>query len=772
MSNSRVSPPQPNPFDSSAIASLISMTLVAAASMLLSLIAEPTASELHVDAVQAAQAIEPGLSCNGSEQVRFDPKLIEAARPHFGRVVGTLNSLRDLLQSNRQHDCRPAQAIPSVHRAENDDEAITRLTTEGIGSLDRILAIYYSDSNLPRPMLQSLQTLRSAFVRIAYMKGDIDTARIFVCFVEAAVLLLALSYMMATLWIIWPNLHNKWTWVNFAAVAATAVTMYTSFGMLRRDSVNAAYFVTFLMFISVVYAKSLASALPKEQNCGLTSFVRLLLWGASSYFVVLLAVAIAYFYGELSVGALYWRPARLNVATAFWTVALSVFAIHFLRKHERTGRRVAAGMLCLVLGPGACAAAVAYYYWNLKHNATYPGNLLYHSKLDVVQSRAALVEIALSRLMISLPLLAVILRRFLARIRDQKSIRDFLGATADPTAMVALEILPRFWVRLRPDGVLFPNPDVCLDGSRSDATEAFATRVTTSDAPRPDITAGRMELVAGLLRSTRPMNVVMALVLATVAYIATAESIGLQSYAFLLVSVGFAVSGSFIVNDVADRAIDRINKPTRPVAAGAVSSRTAIVVGMLLLCAAPLFARFVSESVAILCFAVCIASIVYSFYLKSRYGLGANVLSAILTAMLCFVGFEIANPSWPMIGISIAVFFAALAREIAKDVEDLPGDRLFRKSTLAMSTSPATATNAAIGVAGGQIAASYIPYALGYASPVYFAGVTIANIILLHALSRAYRDKAAGLVQRGVKVSMVMYLVTYVAVLATMVVQK
>lgn len=771
MSDSSTSLPQPNPLDLSAIASLISMAFVAVVNVLLLIIPEPTASELHVDAVQAAQAIDRGLSCNKVEP-KFDPQLIEAARPHFKRVVGALNGLGELLQSNKRHECRPAEIIPPVHRAENDDEAISRLTTDGIESLDRILAIYHRDKNLPRPMMQSLQNLRSAFVRIAYMKGDISAARRVVCSAEALVLLLALGYMIATFSIVWPNLRNKWTWVNLAAIAATAITFAGSLAMLRRDSVNAAYFVTFLMFISVVYARFLTSALREERDCGLTSFVRLLLWGASSYFVALLPVAIAYFYGELSVGALQWRMARLNVATAFWTVALSVFAVHLLQSSERTGRRVLAGVLCLLLGPGACGVAVLYYYWNLAHGASYPGNLLYHPALDIVQSRAALVEIAVSRLMISLPLFAIILRRLRARIRDQKPIKEFLEAKGDRNATVALEILPRFRVRLRRDGVLFPNPDSCLEKNASDGVTTVAILGTPSEGPRAGVIAKRMRLVTGLFKSTRPVNVVMALVLATVAYVATAETIALQSYAILLVSVAFAVSGSFIVNDVADQAIDRINKPARPVAAGSVSPRTAVVVGILLLSAAPLVARLVSASLAILCLSVCIASIVYSFYLKSRHGIGANVLSAILTATLCFVGFDIANPSWPMIGISIAVFFAALAREIAKDVEDLPGDRLFRKSTLAISTSPAIATKVAIGVACIQIVASYLPYAAGYAGVAYFAGITIANVILLRALSRAYCENAARLVQRGVKLSMALYLLTYLAVLSTMAVQK
>jgi 4-hydroxybenzoate polyprenyltransferase len=348
-------------------------------------------------------------------------------------------------------------------------------------------------------------------------------------------------------------------------------------------------------------------------------------------------------------------------------------------------------------------------------------------------------------------------------------ISEFLAGNGSPRASVSLELLPQFRVNLSRDGVLFPNPGACLpEIDRDESQVVVPVNTPPAHATERDVPPSRMAIAIDLLKSSRPANVLMALTLASVSYAANSKAVSFASYAMLLLSVAFAVSGSFIVNDVADRSIDRINNPKRPVAAGTVTPRLALVVGAALLSVAPLFARLVSPSLAILCLVVCVASAFYSFYLKSRNGISANVLSALLTATLCFVGFDIANPSWPMVGISIAVFFAALAREIAKDVEDLPGDRLFRKSTLAITTGTSTATKTAIVVAGVQILASYIPYALGGAGSVYFVGITIANIILLRALSRAFKENAAGVVQKAVKLSMALYLITYVALLSPM----
>ena len=771
MTHSNTPPGRFNPLDG-ALTPILGLVLSAIFACLTLFLPSHTASNLHLEAVRAAQDTEPSLSCTERQSPLFKPKLAENVRPEFRNVVGIVNRLGTLVRSgDRQNvaQCRPADLPTPPYQAESVEQEITRLTSDAINRIDKILASYHGNTDAPQSTLRNLQKLRSSVVRVAYAEGQVNGIRLAVWLTEAVTLLLSFVYMFVTFMSMRSALPEGREWFHWASLGITAVAVGASLYILAtRDFVIAAYFLMVLMLISVAYARSLTPILRDRRYCGLLSFVRLLKWGALAYFIVLMAVAIPYFYGELSVGSYAFRLARLNVANAFWTISLSVFAFHLLLPTDSRSRgRSVVGYICLALGPSAFLLALGYYYWFRSTDAGYPGNILYGIIPDTVRIRAAVIEIAVPRLMISLPLIVVILRRLIVRIQDGPRISEFIADHNNPSASVPLELLPRFRVHLSRHGVLFPNVGACLPETGEGGPGASINESPTRATELRTTTSLRV-LATSLLKSSRPVNVLMALTLASISYASTSNEFSVAAYTMLLLSVAFAVSGSFIVNDVADRAIDRINNPNRPVAAGTVTPRQALVAGVLLLSVAPLFAMRFSLSLAILCLIVCLASLFYSFYLKSRNGVIANVLSAALTVTLCFVGFDIANPSWTVVGIAIAVFFAALAREIAKDVEDLPGDRLFRKSTLAIVAGQSTATRTAVVVAGAQIIASYIPYVAGGATSVYLAGITIANLILLRALRSAYTMNAAHAVQRAVKLSMALYLVTYLTFLPPM----
>jgi len=134
-----------------------------------------------------------------------------------------------------------------------------------------------------------------------------------------------------------------------------------------------------------------------------------------------------------------------------------------------------------------------------------------------------------------------------------------------------------------------------------------------------------------------------------------------------------------IVNDLVDTEIDRINKPGRIMARGALSRRFALVAAVILNMVAVAVALTVGwEVTAVGLLAIGLLT-AYNLRLKQIPLLG-NVVIALLGAMTFLTGGLAVDPagSFRLPGPLIPAVFAFLfhlVREIIKDVEDIEGDR-------------------------------------------------------------------------------------------------
>lgn len=172
----------------------------------------------------------------------------------------------------------------------------------------------------------------------------------------------------------------------------------------------------------------------------------------------------------------------------------------------------------------------------------------------------------------------------------------------------------------------------------------------------------------------------------------------------VLVCVLTAASG-YIINDICDRAIDKINKPDRLIVGELISVRKAENFYIILNLAAIILGVYVSYSINLrslsLLFPI-VAGILY-FYSTTYKSimLFGNILVAILSALIPFTvilfdlpllyqkykpfmeatHFNFNLEIYVFISYSVFAFIISLFRELIKDIEDFEGDKAFGKNT-------------------------------------------------------------------------------------------
>ena len=172
---------------------------------------------------------------------------------------------------------------------------------------------------------------------------------------------------------------------------------------------------------------------------------------------------------------------------------------------------------------------------------------------------------------------------------------------------------------------------------------------------------------------SRPINVLIALLTILIAAFVTGE-FRLQTTLYLAcLTAVFMTSGANIVNDIFDIAIDRINKPRRPLPSGLVSIRQAWAYFYAAYALALLAALFSGWPMFLIASLIALLLYLYSTSLK-RTILWGNLTVSFSTAMAFIYG-AMAVGAWKA-GIIPAVFSLLFhfGREIVKDMQDVEGD--------------------------------------------------------------------------------------------------
>lgn len=240
---------------------------------------------------------------------------------------------------------------------------------------------------------------------------------------------------------------------------------------------------------------------------------------------------------------------------------------------------------------------------------------------------------------------------------------------------------------------------------------------------------------AGFFTITRPANAVAAGFAAIVAYL-IATGLLIPSVLYLFIVVTFATAGGNVINDYFDAEIDAINRPDRPIPAGAVRRSTALSFSITLFLACILVSLFTNPLCIVIAVFNCLLLVGYAARLKSTPFFGNMAVSYLASSMFLFGG-ALAGITGlvHVIPVAVITFFAMLARELLKDAEDIEGDREHGASTLPIRIGVRRTAQYALIFAVLAVIASFIPYL--WWGIVYVAGIVIVDGIILFAAIRA-----------------------------------
>lgn len=244
----------------------------------------------------------------------------------------------------------------------------------------------------------------------------------------------------------------------------------------------------------------------------------------------------------------------------------------------------------------------------------------------------------------------------------------------------------------------------------------------------------------GYVRLVRPLNVAMMLVGVGLGGVLVAGWAALESVPLLMAALSAAAIGAAgnSYNDVADVAIDQINRPNRPLPSGLISSRGGVGLWLVLTVLGVGLGFVLSVQHGLLALASAALLVAYSRWLK-RQPLAGNVAVAVLIALaLVYGGLAVGSAGAVLVGALFA-FLTTLAREIAKDVEDEPGDAAAGARTLPLVWGRGRATTLAQVVVAVTLVLLPVPYFAFDAQPLYLltvlgaAAALTATLVRLHA---------------------------------------
>jgi geranylgeranylglycerol-phosphate geranylgeranyltransferase len=232
-----------------------------------------------------------------------------------------------------------------------------------------------------------------------------------------------------------------------------------------------------------------------------------------------------------------------------------------------------------------------------------------------------------------------------------------------------------------------------------------------------------------------------------------------QEFVFIFMAVFLITGAGNAVNDYYDREIDAVNRPERPLPSGRISPRSALIYSLLLFVVGCVMAVIVNQ----ICLAVAaFNSVLLFFYARSLKAmpLAGNICVAYLTGSTFLFG----GAAYGLIGMEANLvpaglsFLATMSREIAKDMEDMEGDRQGGAKTLPiLAGEKISAALAAVFTLAG-VALSFLP-AFGTA---YLMIVAVADLILLSSVWKIAKGDASGS-QKALKMGMAVALLAFLA---------
>lgn len=194
-------------------------------------------------------------------------------------------------------------------------------------------------------------------------------------------------------------------------------------------------------------------------------------------------------------------------------------------------------------------------------------------------------------------------------------------------------------------------------------------------------------------------------------------------------------AAGYVMNDLWDAQIDKINRPDRPLASGELNIQTAWIALVGLLSGAIGFALTLPVPQQIVFLSILILLAAYNLKLSKLPLLGNLCISLIVAGALLYgaLPYDFTPAVW------MAAYFAfacTLAREIVKDVEDIVGDQAGGAKTLPVLIGVDASVRWVQALSVLIVLSSVLPYVAFSFGGLYLILISVTDLLLLLPMSK------------------------------------
>ena len=517
------------------------------------------------------------------------------------------------------------------------------------------------------------------------------------------------------------------------------------------------YSFALISFILMVHSFLYDILVSKERGTGningCHSYIRLLRNFSVFYFIFFIFWTFLLKWSDFTVGSTnfdFSNMAKLNVAALFWFFSGVIFCL------STWHRKRYISIFAFFIGIIPFAASIIFNYVA----EIYPKNILYFFHSNSTHY-ALHIEILSSRLCFSIPLLGLLIWKAIDRFHYSKRLTSFLKSSKNESIEFWIPLFGQ--IKLRSNGILeYP---------------LFRSEAKKKATPDPTLTLTTFinfstflsffNMIKSIIQCSRPLNVALAMLTTLYSFILCANRHTPSEVIVVMISIGLMVGSQMIFNDCTDIKIDKINKPSRPIASSKLKLNQGYTASLFMMSTSILLSSFISQYFFYYLSIVCLFCIFYSLYLKYKYAFLANLLSSTLTTSICFIGLFFGKFYIELLWIALSVFFSCLAREIIKDIEDKGADKLFRKGALHNWKGDYFSLLIAKICIVLQCFFSYFPYFFGDFDIDYLILITTVNLIMvLKTVLIPFSSQIGTIstIHKRIKLSMVFYVLSFLLV--------
>lgn len=236
--------------------------------------------------------------------------------------------------------------------------------------------------------------------------------------------------------------------------------------------------------------------------------------------------------------------------------------------------------------------------------------------------------------------------------------------------------------------------------------------------------------IQGYIQIIRPLNLGILFLAVFLGGFVSGNIFPLYKLFLACLSATLIAGGGNTINDVFDLEIDKINRPFRPLPKGLLSVQQGIIYSIFLFLLGIFLSNWIHVyALIIACFCSCLLFL-YSWKLKKTV-LWGNLTVALLGALaFIYGGVAVGNIQTPL-WVGLFAFLFHWAREIMKDIEDIPGDKASGIQTLPIRYGIPTAMAWITGILLVLIGCTLLPYFLKHFSLAYLVTVLVTVDMIL-----------------------------------------